>query len=98
MAKGMKDSSKGRGGKDRAGGAKGDRGLGGLERGAGEIKREKGLGGLEREAGEFKDSGEFGGRPGPKLGKELPKKGCLPKLFTLCLPLIIFAAYWALSF
>jgi hypothetical protein len=97
MAKGMKDSTKGRG-KDRAGGAKADRGLGGLQRGTGKIKREKGMGGPEQDPGEFKDSGEFGGRGGPKLGKDLPKKGCFPKLFMLSLPLIIFAAYWSLSF
>jgi hypothetical protein len=99
MAKGLKDTSKGRGGskpgsqgKGRAGGSQGNEDLGSLQRGAGEIKREKGMGGLEREAG------EFGGRRGPKLGKDLPKKGCMPKLFMLSLPLIILAAYWSLSF
>ncbi len=104
MAKGMKDSSKGRGGpkpgsggKGRVGGAKGNRGLGSLQRDSGEIKRERGLGGQAREPGEFKDTGGFGGRPGPKIGKELPKKGCFPKLFVLCLPLVALAAYWFLG-
>jgi hypothetical protein len=101
----MKDSTKGHGGskagsreKGRAGGSEGNQGMGGLQRDAGEIKRDQGVGSLEREAGDFKDSRPLGGRQGPKFGKELPKKGCLPKLFMLSLPLIIVAAYWSLSF
>jgi hypothetical protein len=102
MAKGMKDSSRGQGGSKTQppgkGGSKGDRGLGSAQGGPGEIQREKGLGSAARESGEFKDTGGFGGRDRPKLGKDLPKKGCLPKLFMLSLPLIIVVAYWSLSF